>query len=68
MTIATKYSPEAAESKWYDYWMEKGFFSSKPNPDKEPYTIVIPPPNVTGKLHMGHMLNNTIQDLSLIHI
>lgn len=43
--------------------MEKGFFSSKPDPDKEPYTIVIPPPNVTGVLHMGHMLNNTIQDV-----
>ncbi|WMJ74486.1 valine--tRNA ligase [Cytophagaceae bacterium ABcell3] len=58
-----KYNPKEAEKKWYGYWNEKGFFRSKPNPDKEPYTIVIPPPNVTGVLHMGHMLNNTIQDV-----
>ncbi|SIT04643.1 valine--tRNA ligase [Belliella pelovolcani] len=63
MSLATKYNPEAAESKWYAYWMENGFFSSKVDPNKEPYTIVIPPPNVTGVLHMGHMLNNTIQDV-----
>lgn len=63
MAISTKYSPESVEEKWYSQWMEKGFFHSKPNPEKEPYTIVIPPPNVTGVLHMGHMLNNTIQDV-----
>jgi valyl-tRNA synthetase len=63
MSIPTKYNPEAVESKWYQYWLDKGFFHSEPNPDKEPYTIVIPPPNVTGVLHMGHMLNNTIQDV-----
>ncbi len=63
MSLATKYNPEASESKWYAYWMENGFFSSKVDPNKEPYTIVIPPPNVTGVLHMGHMLNNTIQDV-----
>jgi len=57
------YNPLEVEDKWYAYWMEKRFFASKPNPDKEPYTIVIPPPNVTGVLHMGHMLNNTIQDV-----
>jgi len=57
------YNPLAVEDKWYDYWMKQKFFASKPNPDKEPYTIVIPPPNVTGVLHMGHMLNNTIQDV-----
>ena len=61
--LSTKYSPSEVESKWYKHWMEKGFFSSKPDPDKEPFTIVIPPPNVTGVLHMGHMLNNTIQDI-----
>ena len=61
--LATKYSPAEVESKWYKYWLEKGFFSAKPNPNKEPFTIVIPPPNVTGVLHMGHMLNNTIQDV-----
>lgn len=63
MSLATKYSPEAVEAKWYQYWMENNFFSSKVDHSKEPYTIVIPPPNVTGVLHMGHMLNNTIQDV-----
>ncbi|WP_439881714.1 valine--tRNA ligase [Pontibacter sp. MBLB2868] len=63
MSIATKYNPRDVEKKWYDSWMQHGFFHSEPNPNKEPYTIVIPPPNVTGVLHMGHMLNNTIQDV-----
>jgi valyl-tRNA synthetase len=63
MSLATKYSPAEVEDKWYQYWMDKGFFHSEPNPNKEPYTIVIPPPNVTGVLHMGHMMNNTIQDV-----
>jgi valyl-tRNA synthetase len=62
-SLAKTYNPKEVEDKWYAYWLEKKFFSSKPNPDKEPYTIVIPPPNVTGVLHMGHMLNNTIQDI-----
>ena len=61
--LSTKYNPSEVESKWYDYWMKKGFFHSEPNSKKEPYCIVIPPPNVTGVLHMGHMLNNTIQDI-----
>lgn len=60
--IATKYNPAGAEDKWYQYWMENEFFKSVPD-EREPYTIVIPPPNVTGVLHMGHMLNNTIQDI-----
>ena len=63
MDIPSKYNPQTAESKWYEYWMEHGFFKSIPDKEKEPYTIVIPPPNVTGVLHMGHMLNNTIQDI-----
>ena len=63
MSIASKYDPIATETKWYDYWMEHKLFSSKVDHSKEPYTIVIPPPNVTGVLHMGHMLNNTIQDV-----
>ena len=61
--LSTKYNPAEVENKWYQYWMEHGFFHSKPDPVKEPYCIVIPPPNVTGVLHMGHMLNNTIQDV-----
>ncbi|MHA6248892.1 valine--tRNA ligase [Pontibacter sp. CAU 1760] len=63
MSISTKYNPKEIEQKWYDSWMQHGFFHSEPNPNKEPYSIVIPPPNVTGVLHMGHMLNNTIQDI-----
>ncbi|AFK03991.1 Valyl-tRNA synthetase [Emticicia oligotrophica DSM 17448] len=61
--ISKTYNPKEIEDKWYKYWIENQYFKSKPNPDKEPYTIVIPPPNVTGVLHMGHMLNNTIQDV-----
>lgn len=63
MEISKTYSPKEIEEKWYAYWEENKFFKSTPNPEKEPYTIVIPPPNVTGVLHMGHMLNNTIQDV-----
>ncbi len=63
MTLSTKYNPIDTETKWYGYWMKNGHFSSKVDPQKEPYSIVIPPPNVTGVLHMGHMLNNTIQDI-----
>ena len=62
MEIASKYDPKEVESKWYQYWLDNKLFSSKPD-GREPYTIVIPPPNVTGVLHMGHMLNNTIQDI-----
>ena len=62
MELATKYAPEAVESKWYAYWTDHKLFSSKPD-GRRPYTIVIPPPNVTGVLHMGHILNNTIQDI-----
>ena len=61
-TLATKYDPKAVEDKWYKYWEEHELFKSVPD-EREPYTIVIPPPNVTGVLHMGHMLNNTIQDI-----
>lgn len=57
------YAPAEAENKWYNYWLQQGYFRSTPNKEKEAYTIVIPPPNVTGVLHMGHMLNNTIQDV-----
>ena len=62
MQIADKYAPQQIESKWYDYWIEQHIFHSEPD-QREPYTIVIPPPNVTGMLHMGHMLNNTLQDV-----
>ena len=62
MELASKYDPQAVESKWYQYWLDNKLFSSKPD-GREPYTVAIPPPNVTGVLHMGHMLNNTIQDI-----
>lgn len=62
MDLASKYDPQIVESKWYQYWLDNKLFSSKPD-GREPYTVVIPPPNVTGVLHMGHMLNNTIQDI-----
>ena len=62
MSNTNNYNHAEAEKKWYDYWMKNDFFSSVPD-EREPYTIVIPPPNVTGVLHMGHMLNNTIQDV-----
>jgi len=62
MSISKTYQPQEAEAKWYNYWLNNGFFKSVPD-EREPYTIVIPPPNVTGVLHMGHMLNNTIQDV-----
>ena len=63
MALSTKYDPAQVEDKWYQYWMDKGHFKAKVNPNKKPFSIVIPPPNVTGVLHMGHMLNNTIQDI-----
>ena len=63
MDIPTKYNPKEAEGKWYKFWEEKGFFHAEPDPEKKPYAIVIPPPNITGILHMGHALNNAIQDI-----
>src|SRR5215210_7444728 len=62
MEIAKTYDPKTTENKWYSHWLTKKYFRSAPD-EREPYTIVIPPPNVTGVLHMGHMLNNTIQDV-----
>jgi valyl-tRNA synthetase len=63
MEIPSKYDPKLTEDKWYKYWLEQRFFHSEPDNSRKAYTIVIPPPNVTGVLHMGHMLNNTIQDV-----
>ncbi|MDD4910264.1 MAG: valine--tRNA ligase [Candidatus Omnitrophica bacterium] len=61
--IPTRYDPKDVEEKWYRFWEEKGCFAARRDPDKKPFSIVIPPPNVTGILHMGHALNNTIQDI-----
>ena len=63
MKMAKTYNPREIEDKWYKYWEKSGFFHSEVDPDRKPFTIVIPPPNVTGVLHMGHGLNNTIQDI-----
>ncbi len=57
------YQPQAVESKWYQYWLDEKFFEADPESSKPGFSIVIPPPNVTGMLHMGHVLNNTIQDI-----
>lgn len=61
--VPTNYDPKTSEEKWYQYWMEHNFFHSSVDKTRTPYCLVIPPPNVTGVLHMGHMLNNTIQDV-----
>ena len=60
--IPAQFDAKSVEKKWYEYWMKNNYFHSTPD-HRTPYTIVIPPPNVTGVLHMGHMLNNTIQDV-----
>ncbi|GAB4368242.1 MAG: valine--tRNA ligase [Calditrichia bacterium] len=61
--IPKVYDPRQVEDRWYQYWVEKGYFNAEVRPEKTPYTIVIPPPNVTAPLHMGHAYNNTIQDI-----
>lgn len=61
--LSKTYNPKEVEEKWYAFWEEKGYFRARPNPEKKPYTIVIPPPNVTGILTVGHVLNNTVQDI-----
>lgn len=63
ISMPTKYDPSATEAKWYDYWMENNVFKADEDDSKQPYTIVIPPPNVTGKLHLGHAWDTTLQDL-----
>ena len=61
--LDNKYNPSKVENRWYKHWLEKNYFHADAGSEKEPYTIVIPPPNVTGMLTMGHVLNNTIQDI-----
>ncbi|NOX96495.1 MAG: valine--tRNA ligase [Nitrospirae bacterium] len=61
--LPTKYDPKPVEEKWYQFWEEKGYFHAEVNSEKEPYCIVIPPPNITGSLHMGHALNSSLQDI-----
>lgn len=61
--IPKVYDPATVEKKWYKFWEEHGYFHAEVEPDKKPFTIVIPPPNITGQLHMGHALDNTLQDI-----
>ncbi|MBC7766217.1 MAG: class I tRNA ligase family protein, partial [Hyphomonadaceae bacterium] len=63
LNIEKVYAPQEVEKKLYQLWQDKGYFEAKVDPDKQPYTIVIPPPNVTGQLHMGHALDETFQDV-----
>jgi valyl-tRNA synthetase len=63
MEVPKVYNPELIEDKWYQFWLDQNFFRANVNKNKKPYTIVIPPPNVTSILHMGHAFNNTIQDI-----
>ncbi|WP_294743315.1 valine--tRNA ligase [uncultured Exiguobacterium sp.] len=63
LSMPTKYDPQATEEKWYDFWVKGDYFKADQDPEKEPYTIVIPPPNVTGKLHLGHAWDTTLQDM-----
>ena len=61
--IEKTYNPQKVEDALYSKWMEKDYFHAVIDPEKEPFTIVIPPPNITGQLHMGHALDNTMQDI-----
>jgi len=63
MELKKAYDPKEVEEKWYQYWLERGYFVADPDSPKRPFCIVIPPPNVTGSLHIGHALNNTLQDI-----
>jgi valyl-tRNA synthetase len=63
--IPKAYSPSSVEDKWYSYWLDQNIFHSEVDQNREPYTIVIPPPNITGMLTMGHILNNTLQDIMI---
>ena len=61
--LGKTYDPKDIEDRLYSKWINKKYFHAEVNPDKKPYTIVIPPPNITGQLHMGHALDNTLQDI-----
>lgn len=63
MSLPTVYNPKNVEEKWYQFWLDRNYFHAEVEPSKEPYCIVIPPPNVTGVLHLGHALDNTLQDI-----
>ena len=61
--LAKAYEPKEVEHRIYDFWMQGGFFHAEPDPNKKPYTIVMPPPNITGQLHVGHAMDTTMPDI-----
>ena len=61
--MAKAYSHHEVEARWYDWWQAQGYFTPERDPNKEPFTIIMPPPNVTGRLHMGHALTNAVEDI-----
>ena len=63
MEMAKTYDPKSFEKRIYQNWVDKKYFHAEADPDKTPFTIVIPPPNITGQLHMGHALDNVLQDI-----
>src|SRR6187397_2619954 len=63
--LSSRYAPQAVEDRWYRAWADSGSFKPEARPGGKPHVIVIPPPNVTGALHMGHALNNTLQDVMI---
>jgi len=63
--LSKSFDPKSAEPLWYDYWLKKRVFHAEDKSEKKPYCIVIPPPNITGMLHMGHALNNVLQDIMI---
>jgi len=63
MALDKTYNPSLVEKRWFPVWMERGYFRPEQNPSGKPFSMVIPPPNITGSLHMGHALNNTLQDI-----
>ena len=63
MDFGKQYDPHEAQKRWLGLWQERGYFHSRPDQSRRPYCIVIPPPNVTGALHLGHALNNILQDV-----
>ena len=65
MELNKHYSAKEIEKKWYEFWQNNGYFKPRIDKNKKPFTVLIPPPNVTGILHMGHVLNNTLQDVAV---
>ena len=65
--LAKSYKPSEFEDKIYDFWLKGNYFHAEADPDKQPYTIVMPPPNITGQLHIGHALDETLQDILTVN-